>query len=243
MSLLALSEAHDLVPFSKLESKGWDTTVIPAEGTASPVRRWILLRVRSRPSRWSSHWPIYYASRQRELNPDVLGDAFDAFNPNCGSRALDYLDATAADVCMFQEMKCRMSDLDQQARTAAGQGWRLAGGPAKVTDKNGVSSGVAVAVRGHLGMAQPVKPLALESDVRRFCVRWLGAVDQRKHRHDDIHPPPHQGGRSFRRRLLTPGNHGASLTGLPTPPARAAPAPRGPTAAAARSGRPGSWCE
>ena len=102
--------------------------------------------------------------------------AFDTFNPNCGSRALDYLDTTAADVCMFQEMKCRGPDLDQQARTAAGQGWRLAGGPAKVTDRNGVSSGVAVAVRGHLGMAQPVKPMALESDVTRFCVRWLGAV-------------------------------------------------------------------
>ena len=69
-----------------------------------------------------------------------------------------------------------MADLDQQARTAAGQGWRLAGGPAKVTDRNGVSSGVAVAVRGHLGIAHPLKPLAPEADFTRFCIRWLGSV-------------------------------------------------------------------
>ena len=102
--------------------------------------------------------------------------AFDTFNPNCGSRALDYLGGTAADACLFQEMKCRMDDLDQQARTAAGQGWRLACGPAKVTEKDGVSSGVAVAVLGHLGLAHPLKPLSPEADVSRVCVRWLGSV-------------------------------------------------------------------
>ena len=77
---------------------------------------------------------------------------------------------------MFQEMKRREPDLDQQARTAAGQGWHLAGGLARITDKNGVSSGVAVAARGHMGLAQTLKPLAPEADVTRFCVRWLGAV-------------------------------------------------------------------
>ena len=61
--------------------------------------------------------------------------AFDTFNPNCGSRALDYLEVTAADACYFQEMKCRPEDLAQQAHTAAGQGWRLACGPARITDK------------------------------------------------------------------------------------------------------------
>ena len=83
---------------------------------------------------------------------------------------------TAADACYFQEMKCRAEDLDQQARTAAGQGLRFAGGPARVTVKDGVSSGVAVAVRGHLGLAQPVKAMDPEADISRFCVRWLGAV-------------------------------------------------------------------
>ena len=39
--------------------------------------------------------------------------AFDTFNPNCGNKALDYLSITAADACMFQEMKCREPDLDQ----------------------------------------------------------------------------------------------------------------------------------
>ena len=102
--------------------------------------------------------------------------AFDTFNPNCGSRALDYLSVTAADACFFQEMKCRGADLDQQARTAAGQGWQLAGGPARVTDRNGVSSGVAVAVRGHLGLAQPLRPMDHQADVTRFCIRWLGSV-------------------------------------------------------------------
>ena len=102
--------------------------------------------------------------------------AFDTFNPNCGNRALDYLSVTAADACFFQEMKCRGADLDQQARTAAGQGWQLAGGPARVTDRNGVSSGVAVAVRGHLGVAQPLRPMDHQADVTRFCIRWLGSV-------------------------------------------------------------------
>ena len=102
--------------------------------------------------------------------------AFDTFNPNCGNKALDYLGATAADACFFQEMKCKVEDLDQQARTAAGQGWRLAGGPAKVTAKDGVSSGVAVAVRGHLSLAQPVTALEPGADATRFCIRWLGSV-------------------------------------------------------------------
>ena len=90
--------------------------------------------------------------------------AFDTFNPNCGSRALDYLEITAADACYFQETKCKAVDLDQQARTAAGLGWRLAGSPARITDKGGVSAGVAVAVRGHLGMALPVNSLDREAE-------------------------------------------------------------------------------
>ena len=49
--------------------------------------------------------------------------AFDSFNANCGNKALDYFNASAADACFFQEMKCREADLGQQARTAAGQGW------------------------------------------------------------------------------------------------------------------------
>ena len=102
--------------------------------------------------------------------------AFDTFNSNCGSRALDYLGGTAADACFFQEMKCRPANLDQQARTAAGQGWRLACGPAKITEKDGVSSGVAVAVLGHLGLAHPLKLLSPDADATRICVRWLGSV-------------------------------------------------------------------
>ena len=102
--------------------------------------------------------------------------AFDTFNPNCGNKALDYLSATAADACFFQEMKCKAEDLDQQARTAAGQGWRLAGSPAIVTEKGGISSGVAVAVRGHLGLAHPVETSDHAADTPRWCVRWLGSV-------------------------------------------------------------------
>ena len=97
--------------------------------------------------------------------------AFDTFNSNCRSRALDYLGGTAADACFLEEMKCRPANLDQQARTAAGQGWRLACGPAKITEKDGVSSGVAVAVLGHLGLAHPLKQLSPEADATRFCVR------------------------------------------------------------------------
>ena len=73
-------------------------------------------------------------------------------------------------------MKCRPANLDQQARTAAGQGWRLACGPAKITEKDGVSSGVAVAVLGHLGLAHPLKLLSPDADATRICVRWLGSV-------------------------------------------------------------------
>ena len=102
--------------------------------------------------------------------------AFDTFNPNCGSKALDYLEMTAADACYFQETKCKAVDLDQQARTAAGLGWRLAGSPARITDKGGVSSGVAVAVRSHLGMAQSANSRDQEAEDSRFCIRWLGAV-------------------------------------------------------------------
>ena len=54
--------------------------------------------------------------------------AFDTFNPNCGRRALDYLDATTADACFFQEMKCRAEDLDQQARTQLVKGGGSLGG-------------------------------------------------------------------------------------------------------------------
>ena len=102
--------------------------------------------------------------------------AIDTFNGNCGSRELDYLGRSAADTCMFQEMKCRPANLDQEARTAAGQGWHLACGPARITEKDGVSSGVAVAVLGHLGLAHPLKPLSQDADATRICVRWLGSV-------------------------------------------------------------------
>ena len=100
--------------------------------------------------------------------------AIDSFNGNCGDTALAYLSRSTADACLLQEMKCRSTNIDQQARTAAGHGWKLSCGPATITEKDGVSSGVAVAVLAHLGLAHPLKKLGEAADATRICVRWVG---------------------------------------------------------------------
>ena len=102
--------------------------------------------------------------------------AFDSLNGNCSTTAATYLERTAADACMLQEMRVRTANCAQTERSAAHGGWALSVGPAFDTAAGSTSAGVAVAARSHFGLARSPGIPAIEVDRSRIIVRWLGTV-------------------------------------------------------------------
>ena len=102
--------------------------------------------------------------------------AFDSLNGNCAATAQSYLERTAADACLLQEMRVRTVNCAQTERSAAHGGWALSVGPALDTAAGSTSAGVAVSARSHFGLARSPGIHAIEVDRSRVIVRWLGAV-------------------------------------------------------------------
>ncbi len=102
--------------------------------------------------------------------------AFDTANANCWATARAYLQHTSADFTLLQETRTRRGDNSRSAEDQARRlGWNLALEPCAVTDALLPSAGVAVAVKGHLGMAEPPL-LAWDSALStRACAKWVGA--------------------------------------------------------------------
>ena len=97
-------------------------------------------------------------------------------NGNVDSTAQSFLERTAADACLLQELRLSARQSEQAERTAARSQWSLSIEPAADTAAGSTSAGVGVAVRSHLGLAMPRQPLEFENLKSRVQVRWMGAV-------------------------------------------------------------------
>ena len=81
--------------------------------------------------------------------------AIDTVNPNCWSAAKEYLRSTAADSVLVAETKLPAADCLTQAESGAKTGgWNASILPCAKGPGGGASAGVAVAVRGHIGMRE-----------------------------------------------------------------------------------------
>ncbi len=103
--------------------------------------------------------------------------AIETANPNSWDTARRYVEMSAADVLMIQELKLRDGDPTLAAqRAAAGMGWQLSAESCDVTDLGYASAGVGIAVRSHMGMSLPPVPMLHPSLKHRVHVRWVGSI-------------------------------------------------------------------
>ena len=79
--------------------------------------------------------------------------AIDTVNPNASPAALEYLERSAADAIVVQELRTIGPRTLAVQRAAKWAGWHLSSQHADATEKDGVSAGVGVAVRARLGLA------------------------------------------------------------------------------------------
>jgi hypothetical protein len=63
--------------------------------------------------------------------------AIDTFNPNCGTRAAEYLKWTSADVALLQETKTEKEECPEYEDSARCTGWKLAVQPCLLGEKGG----------------------------------------------------------------------------------------------------------
>ena len=102
--------------------------------------------------------------------------AIDSLNCNAMSTGQSYLEDTAADVVLLQELRVRGDSLLAAQRRAARAKWSLAAEPAAPTDAGSLSAGVGIAVRSHVGLC-PVAGLASLDPCRsRVAVTHMGAI-------------------------------------------------------------------
>ena len=92
--------------------------------------------------------------------------AIDSVNPNCWSGAREHLVASSADIALFQEVR-----LPEDRRVVAeGQvkslRWSASLSSAALTKSGGLSAGVAVATRAHIGMADPAASPGIAAEHR-----------------------------------------------------------------------------
>jgi hypothetical protein len=105
--------------------------------------------------------------------------AFDTANPNAWHKGKDYLAGTTADIILLQETKVEGGDkLDSAEAAAKSLKWRASIAPCCVTSAGGMSAGVAVAVRQHIGLAEADTRAGtlLEVHAGRFMSRLVGQV-------------------------------------------------------------------
>ncbi len=104
--------------------------------------------------------------------------AVDTANPNAWDGAMRYLEMTAADAVLVQEVRRRGHQVQGAEREAERAGWKASIREAEVTEANGVTAGLAVAVRKHLGLSR-LGGGGEECDgdlSARVHVRWMGGV-------------------------------------------------------------------
>jgi len=83
--------------------------------------------------------------------------AVDTVNPNARPVGTSYMEGSAADVILTQELKIPDGYLrDQAEQTARNSKWSLAIEPCHVPQLGGHSAGTSVAVRSYIGMSEPV---------------------------------------------------------------------------------------
>jgi hypothetical protein len=87
-----------------------------------------------------------------------------------------YLRSTAADIVLLQELRVPATSVVSAERRAAREGWSLSVEPANLTAAGSTSAGVAVGVRGHIGMALPRRREPCSELDGRIQARWVGAV-------------------------------------------------------------------
>ncbi len=103
--------------------------------------------------------------------------AVDTVNANAWKGARRYLELTAADVCLHQEVKRRRGQqADEAEDTAASLGWSTSIEPSLITTAGALSAGVAVSVRSHLGIARSKHALDDPVLAHRLVVRWVGSI-------------------------------------------------------------------
>ena len=103
--------------------------------------------------------------------------AFDTANPNALNGATEYLATTGADFVAAQETKVEEADVKEKEQAIKGKGWRAAISPCIRGSGGGKSSGVAVACRNHLGMAESFDDAEFPAVLKgRFSVKHIWAV-------------------------------------------------------------------
>ena len=102
--------------------------------------------------------------------------AVDTANTNTSATAQAYMEKSAADFALFQEMRIRGAAIDSAVRAAKSSKWSLAVEGACPTEADSSSAGVAVAARAHLGHSDPVMLPGLEGLEHRVRISWVGSV-------------------------------------------------------------------
>ena len=104
-------------------------------------------------------------------------EAVDTVNPNSLKGIHKYMGASSALVIMAQESRVADSDaIEAGERAAARLGWNLAITPAQVTIAGGVSAGVAIATRTHVGMSRRNLSFIPEPYRHRITCTHVGAL-------------------------------------------------------------------
>lgn len=105
--------------------------------------------------------------------------AIDLVNANSWGAATGYLDRTIAHCVVVAETKVPGGTAQDAAEQAArNQRWSASLVPCTVTEGGGFSAGVAVAVRGHIGLSKVVQAEAVteSTGASRFGLRLVGGV-------------------------------------------------------------------
>ncbi len=102
----------------------------------------------------------------------------DTANPNAWGGAMRYLEMTAADAVLVQEVRRRGHQVQGAEREAERAGWKASIREAEATEANGITAGLAIAVRKHLGLSRLGGGGAeCDDDLSaRVHVRWMGGV-------------------------------------------------------------------
>ena len=105
--------------------------------------------------------------------------AIDTVNPNAWGAGADYMNRSAADVILVQEVKLPAGDPCSNAeQTARNAKWKLSIEPCLVTAKGGRSAGTAIATRSYIGMSVP-KAVEASQDLHakgHFGMRRVAAM-------------------------------------------------------------------
>ena len=81
--------------------------------------------------------------------------AIDTVNPNCWKSGAEYMEGSAADIILTQELQL-VRVREQAEQTARSSKWSLAIEPCFVSQLEGHSAGTSVAVRSFIGMTEPL---------------------------------------------------------------------------------------